>query len=120
MQNNLEIGERIRKIREGMHMSRETFSEAIDVSVVFLGQIERGERSLSLKTLTNIVKYTGASTDYLLLGDERENSTKKKINRILDASSNETIDFIYNLIRSTHSFVKQIKKLDIENQISKD
>lgn len=120
MQNNLEIGERIRKIRESMHMSRECFSENIDVSVVFLGQIERGERSLSIKTLSSIVKYTGASTDYLLFGDSKENSTKKKINRILDMSSDETVDFIYKLIRSTHSFVKQINNLNIENNLKDD
>ena len=30
MQNNLEIGERIRGIRENLHMSREKFSEMID------------------------------------------------------------------------------------------
>ena len=36
-------------------MNREKFSEMIDVSDVFLEQIERGERSLSLKTLGRIV-----------------------------------------------------------------
>ena len=40
--NNVEIGERIRTIRESMSMSREKFSEMIDISEVFLGQIERG------------------------------------------------------------------------------
>ena len=43
--NNIEVGERIRNIREGLDMTRESFSEMIDVSDVFLGQIERGERS---------------------------------------------------------------------------
>lgn len=43
--NNLEVGERIRKIRESLKMSRETFAEMIDISDVFLGQIERGEFS---------------------------------------------------------------------------
>lgn len=117
MLNNLEIGERIRKIREEMHMSRDTFSEKIDVSVVFLGQIERGERSLSLKTLSNIVKYSGASTDYLLFGNDKENSTRKKITRILNLSSDETVNFLYEIIRNTHSFVKEIKKLDIEENL---
>ena len=46
--NNIEIGERIRSIRENMLMSREKFSEMVDISEVFLGQIERGECSLSL------------------------------------------------------------------------
>ena len=54
MPNNLEVGERIRGIRENLKMNREKFSEMIDISDVFLGQIERGERSLSLKTLFKI------------------------------------------------------------------
>ena len=81
--NNLEVGERIREIRTNLDMNREKFSEMIDVSDVFLGQIERGERSLSLKTLSRIVKFTGASTDYILFGTPVTNSTRDKINRIL-------------------------------------
>ena len=63
--NNIEVGERIRKTRENLKMNRETFSEIIDISDVFLGQIERGERSLSIKTLCRIVVLAGVSTDYL-------------------------------------------------------
>ena len=72
--NNLEVGERIRKIREELLLNREKFSEAIDISDVFLGQIERGERSLSLKTLCKIVSFTGTSTDYILLGNDSNNN----------------------------------------------
>ena len=32
MKNNLEIGNRIRKLREELHMTRNTFSEQIDIS----------------------------------------------------------------------------------------
>lgn len=112
MQGNLEIGERIRGIRESMNMSREIFSEKVDISEVFLGQIERGERLLSIKTLSNIVSYTGASSDYILFGNAKDMTTKKKINRILDNSSEETINFIYGMIRNTHSFIKQLNKLN--------
>ena len=42
--NNIEVGERIRQIRESLQMTREKFSEMIDISDVFLEQIERGER----------------------------------------------------------------------------
>ena len=33
--NNIEVGERIRKIREELKMNRETFSEVIDISMFF-------------------------------------------------------------------------------------
>ena len=72
--NNIEIGERIRSIRENMLMSREKFSEMVDISEVFLGQIERGECSLSLKTLTSIIAHTGYSSDFILYGNDDSNT----------------------------------------------
>ena len=110
MQNNLEIGERIRGVRGKLHMSREKFSEMIDISDVFLGQIERGERSLSIKTLTKIVNFTGTSSDYILFGDSKSNKTYDKINRILNRCSEESLLFIYELIRCSSTFLKGINK----------
>lgn len=110
MPNNLEVGERIRSIREELKMNRERFSEMIDVSDVFLGQIERGERSLSLKTLYRIVSYTGVSTDFILFGDAKNNSIINKINRILNKCSNSNIEYIYELINCSYTFFKTHKK----------
>lgn len=109
MENNIIIGERIRKIREDLKMSRETFSEMIDISDVFLGKLERGERSLSTNTLVKIVKYTGISADYILFGSESSNKSITKINRILYKCSDDVIDYIYNLIRDTFYFIKNSK-----------
>jgi transcriptional regulator with XRE-family HTH domain len=106
MPNNLEVGERIRKIREELKMNRETFSEMIDISDVFLGQIERGERSLSIKTLCRIVSFTGSSTDFILFGTAKENSTINKINRILHRSSETMISYIYQIIIASLAFFK--------------
>lgn len=107
MQDNIKIGERIRKIREDSKMSREKFSEMIDISEVFLGQLERGERSLSTKTLVKIVSCTGISSDFILFGTQTPNTTISKINRILNRCSDDVLDYIYNLIRSTISFIKK-------------
>ena len=63
--DDIATGERLRGIREDMKMNREDFSEKIDITDSFLGQIERGEKSLSAKTLRKIVRYTGVSADYL-------------------------------------------------------
>ena len=66
-QEDIIIGERLRSIRENMHMNREEFSEKIDITDSFLGQIERGERSLSVKTLKKIVNQVDNSIyEYLL------------------------------------------------------
>ena len=108
MQDNIKIGERIRKIREDLHMSRETFSEMIDISDVFLGQLERGERSLSTKTLVKIVKFTGLSSDFILFGNETSNNTISKINIMLEKCSNDFVEYIYKIIHDTFYFIKKI------------
>lgn len=105
---DIEIGERLRGIRENMHMTREKFSEKIDITDSFLGQIERGERSLSVKTLKKVVKYTGVSADYLLFGNQSNNETIKKINNILTVNSETTSDFIYHIVMYSNEFCKKL------------
>ena len=113
-QDDIDIGERLRGIREGMQMTREEFSENIDITDSFLGQIERGERSLSVKTLKKVVKYTGVSADYLLFGNNSQNDTIQKINNILTVNSNNlTSDFIYHIVMCSNDFCK---KLSDENK----
>lgn len=106
--DNVKIGERIRTLREDIPMSREKFSEMIDISEVFLGQIERGECSLSLKTLFSIVSFTGASADFILFGENSQNSYTKKINRMLNHCEEDTALFIYNIIHDIYSYSKKV------------
>ena len=112
-QDDIDIGERLRSIREDMHMSREAFSEKIDITDSFLGQIERGERALSVRTLRKVVKYTGVSADYLLFGKDTNNGTIQKINNILALNSKTTSDFIYHIVLCSSDFCKKLNKDDI-------
>ena len=108
-QDNIDIGERLRSIREEMQMTREKFSEKIDITDSFLGQIERGERALSVKTLKKVIKYTGVSADYLLFGKDSKNNTIEKINNILTINSNNiTSDFIYHVVMCSNDFCKKL------------
>ena len=112
MQDDFMVGERIRSIREGLNMNREKFSEMIDISNVFLGQLERGERSLSVKTLTKIVNFTGVSADYILFGNNTNNETINKINQVLRNCSPEGLNFIYEFTCSVNTFLnKEHRKL---------
>ena len=126
-QDDINTGERLRGIRESMKMNREEFSEKIDITDSFLGQIERGERALSVKTLRKVVKYTGVSADYLLFGKDTNNETIQKINNILiekyeikystivvfnilTVNSAETSDFIYHIVMYSNDFCKKLNK----------
>ena len=100
MKDNLEIGSRIRNIRESMKLSRNTFSEKINISKVFLSQVGRGEKSISLKTLINICNKTGFSSDYILFGNKNNSSTSNRIIKILDQLLPEANNIVYNVTTS--------------------
>lgn len=100
MKNNLEIGSRIRNIREGMHLSRSSFSEKINISEVFLSQVERGEKSISLNTLISICNNTGVSSDYILFGDISNSSTANRIVKMLNGLPPEASNMVYDMTNS--------------------
>ena len=60
------LGKRIREERLKMNLTQEKLAESIDVTDAFIGQIERGERSLSIDTLIKISKRLNVTIDYLL------------------------------------------------------
>ncbi|MNH75004.1 HTH-type transcriptional regulator ImmR [compost metagenome] len=60
------LGKRLRQERRKMHWTQEKLAERIDVSDAYIGQIERGERSLSLDTLIRLANELGVTVDYLL------------------------------------------------------
>lgn len=103
MISSLEVGNRIRNIRENMHLNRDKFSEMLDISEVFLGQIERGERSVSIKTLTKLVKATGLSADYILFGNLSDNQISKKVENLLNALPDDVQEYIYEITRFTYN-----------------
>lgn len=107
MKDNLEIGNRIRNIREGMKLSRNLFSEKINISEVFLSQVERGEKSISINTLISICKNTGVSSDYILFGNTENSATSNRIIRILDELPQEANDMVFNLTTSLKDLYKK-------------
>ena len=62
---------RIRKAREEQGYTREKFAEALDVSVSYLAELERGRTGISVKMLIKVCNVLGLSADYILFGQER-------------------------------------------------
>lgn len=60
------LGKRLRQERHKMNLTQEKLAEKIEVSDAYIGQIERGERSLSLETLVKLANQLGVTVDYLL------------------------------------------------------
>lgn len=101
--NFKDIGIRIRLERERLNLTREKFAEIVELSSFYIGQIERGDRKMSLDTLVKIADTLHMSTDYLLFGTKIHN---KELEIDKSFSVLENVDESYNL-----EFDNEIKEL---------
>lgn len=62
-----EIGKRIREKRLARSWSQEELAERMNLSVTYIGMIERGEKSPRLETFIKLANILGASADELLV-----------------------------------------------------
>lgn len=74
---NLEVGKRIRNMREHNHYTREKLAEYADISVQFLADIETGRKSMTTYTLYKMSQALHVTTDYIVYGQtSSEHSTQ--------------------------------------------
>lgn len=77
-----EPGARILEMRKKRGYTREKLAEYADISVQFLADIERGQKSMTIKTLRNIAAALNITTDYIVNGSEPF-SENAELNRML-------------------------------------
>ena len=75
--NKAAIGMRIRQRREILGLSREELAERLGVTAKLIGDIEYGDKVLSMKNLYRLKQILGGSADFLLEGLE-EGVTEEK------------------------------------------
>ncbi|MCM1187433.1 MAG: helix-turn-helix domain-containing protein [Lachnoclostridium sp.] len=82
--SNIEIGGRIRELREGQNYTREALAEKVDISAKFLYEIEMGKKGFSADTLCRISQALSVSCDYIMLGEATGYRGKEKIICVLE------------------------------------
>ena len=60
------IGMRIREERQRLNLTQEKLVEEVGLSAAYIGQVERGERSLTLENLIVVSRCMSVTVDYLL------------------------------------------------------
>ncbi|MCM1382861.1 MAG: helix-turn-helix domain-containing protein [Muribaculaceae bacterium] len=66
------IGSRIKAERKSRGISQEKLAELVSVSPHYIYEIERGMKAMSLETLINIIGALEISADYLIFGNNRD------------------------------------------------
>jgi len=62
----VKLGEKIKKERIRNRLTQEMLAEMADITSSYVGQIERGERKVTLSKLVRIANVLNVSVDYLL------------------------------------------------------
>lgn len=101
----VEIGKRIKTIRENMGLTKEAFAKSLGISGQYLGIVERGGSYLSIDKLKVLCDLTGLSADYILFGRDSNivNTTKSSL-------SNLTIEQIQtgcDMLKELATFIKE-------------
>ena len=61
------LGKRIREERLKLNLTQEKLAEDVELSTAYIGQIERGERHITLENLILIVNRLNITVDYILM-----------------------------------------------------
>lgn len=124
--NFKDIGTRIRLEREKLNLTREKFAEIIELSPFYIGQIERGDRKMSVETIVKIANTLHVSIDYLLNGSnpyyekieiEKHFSVFESLNENYDSVLADDLDELLSILtrcsKKEISLIKDITKLII-------
>lgn len=117
--DNRAIGQRIRAEREKLGLSRQEFAEILRLSDYYVGQLERGERQMSLPVLVEISNCLHVSLDYIIFGKSADDICYVKenvhdtyrpytdIGDILKKCSSEELELILKLIKTILPYLRK-------------
>lgn len=75
MEDQLAFGKSVRSARESANLSREVVAERAEITVEYLGEVERGEKWPTLKVIRSIARGIGVSPANFFQFDDQEQGT---------------------------------------------
>lgn len=96
--SSVQIGNRIRKLREVRHYTREAFARQVGISSKFMYEIETGKKGFSADTLCKIARELSVSCDYIMFGEDREHRGTTKFLQTLEILGPEKIIKLQRLL----------------------
>ena len=111
----VKIGERLRKQRRIMGLTQEQAAELLGVSTTYYGEIERGNRKLTIPRILTVYEKMNLEPTYLLTG---EILTDKVYDEIFDGCPREKEQALENLLKeNVEKVVREIRLITLKNCI---
>lgn len=109
-----ELGKKVRRIRQELGLTQEQLGERASLHYTYIGQVERGTKLPSLKTLKKIASALNTDLDYFLEeGDKYHVSTRhlleKELLAVVRDRSPEEIRLIIDIIKRIFSHLDEGK-----------
>ncbi len=100
------LGKRIREERLRAHLTQDKLAEDIHISTAYLGQIERGERNVTLDKLLPLADRLGVTIDHLLSDyiPQDDDQTLNRIAQLLQGRTAVEKEMAVNVIKLLFSY----------------
>ncbi len=106
----ISLGKRIREERIKFHLTQEKLAEDINLSPAYVGQIERGERSVTLDKLVKISNRLGVTVDYLLAYSVplHDDTSYQVFAQLMDGRSEKEKALAINIIKLMFGYLDEV------------
>ncbi len=108
-----QVGQRIRELRTKVGLSQEKLGEAADLHFSYIGQIERGEKGPSLKSVLHIARALGVPVSSLLEPDEKpSDDIESLVQRFRVLALNhplQDVEFCFELFKRTLEYCRILR-----------
>ena len=91
------LGARIKNKRLEQNLTQEQLAEKVELSAVYIGQIERGERKMTIDTLVKLANSLNSSIEELLK-DSTSSNVNARLNELVNIAKELDISDIYKVI----------------------
>ena len=100
--NYTALGKRIREERRKRNLTQEQLAEMVHVTYSYIGQVERGQKGISLETLINVSNCLGVTVDFLLANyiDNDDEYLRQLWVRLVKNRSEKELDMIINVVKA--------------------
>src|SRR5699024_3011088 len=98
------LGARIKNKRLEQNLTQEQLAEKVELSAVYIGQIERGERKMTIDTLVKLANSLNSSIEELLK-DSTSSNVNARLNELINIAKEldtSDIDKVIDVIKAMY------------------
>lgn len=103
------IGERIGQERKKLNLGRDKLAELVGVTPYYMGQIERGDRNMSLNTLDKISDCLHVTIGYLIDGKEKTPVDLNELQELINKCSQNEITLFTDVLKAAMPHLHKFK-----------